>query len=150
MPIDRKRLLLQLQGGSRVKEDGVLGVFDLGFFSGDIPTRLPLELGQGSTRHTRRILWEVAGWLLIACGIFVRQALLLPSAQWLTPNLNLGAFLAAAMISLAVFPFFMRRLNRRRPKPGVEHVAIPFAFGFFLDLAATSALKIAPSIDWPW
>jgi hypothetical protein len=38
----------------------------------------------------------------------------------------------------------MRRLTRFRPHPGLEVLAFPFAFGFFLDVARLAAVTWLP------
>jgi hypothetical protein len=50
------------------------------------------------------------------------------------------------VVGLAVFPMMMRWINRRRRRAGLEHVAVPFAFGFFLDLALVAAARLPSSI----
>jgi hypothetical protein len=124
---------------------GVRKFFSLGF-SPEAQPEARLMLGGGRTGRTRQVAWEVAAWLLAACGIFLRQGLSLPHLGWSIDRLTLGSFLASIVISLAVFPSFMRWVNRKRSKPGLAHVATPFAFGFFLDLTAISLLKIAPHV----
>ena len=107
---------------------------------------LPLMLGGGHTKKTRRVTWEVVAWLLVASGIFLRQGLSLPQVAWNLDRLTPGSFLASVVISLAFFPSFMRWMNRKRPQPGVAHVATPFAFGFFLDLTALALLRMVPQL----
>ena len=43
------------------------------------------------------------------------------------------AVYAALIIGLAILPPIMRWLNRRRGRPGIEHLLLPFTLGFFLD-----------------
>ena len=50
------------------------------------------------------------------------------------------------VLALAVFPSAIRWLNRLKPDPGLEHVALPFALGFFLDLAKVAALHWIPQL----
>ncbi len=119
--------------------------FNLGFS----PTQLeevPLALGGNGRERATKILWEVAAWLLVALGIFLRKALTLPGLGWDVSRFSLPAFLASCAISLAVFPPFMRWVNRRRSKPSFVHVATPFAFGFFLDLTAVAVSQIVPRL----
>jgi hypothetical protein len=107
--------------------------FDLGFY--------PLELGA-----PKRLGWEVCAWLLLASGIFLRQGLELTSLTWHIDKLNLPRFLAAVAISFALLPSLMRWINRKRPEPGLEQVALPFTLGFFLDIAAVAAVRLLPQI----
>ncbi len=118
--------------------------FNLGFAAPSDSPPVPLMLGKKRPSAWQRLLWEVASWLLVTCGIFLRKALMLPELTWTTQHLTLGAFLASAAIALATFPPFMKWFNRRRPRVSVEHFATAFAFGFFLDLAAVAAYKIVP------
>ncbi|SRR6266700_2435958 len=112
-------------------------VFDLGFPSNSpVP---PLEadsgkrgkpyLGQG-----RPITWDLYGWVAIATGIFLRSCLKLPSLKWQVDALTWQSFLAALVVSFAVFGPFMRWLNSGRKKPGLQQFAAPLTFGFFLSL----------------
>jgi hypothetical protein len=103
------------------------GYFDLGF-------TLPLQLG------AKQWAWEITAWVAVAAGMFLRQALNLPQLDWDTTKLDIGAFLAALVVGLAVFPPMMRWLNRRQRKVGLEHIALPFAFGFFLNLVSLATL----------
>ena len=118
----------------------IRNVFDLGFYRDDPQ----IYLGGGLS--WKQIAWDVISWLLLSLGIFLRQGLDLTPLSWTLERLNWGAFLASVVIALAVFRFFMKRFNRSRPVPGFEHVAAPFAFGFFLDLATLSALKLSAKL----
>ena len=120
--------------------------FDLGFFPAAESSQLPLQLGKPRASHVRRIIWEVAVWLLVACGIFFRQALSVVDAGWDVSRLSAGSFSASVVISLAVFPAVMRWINKRHQDPGIQHIAAPFAFGFFLDLAALSLIRLVPHL----
>src|SRR4051794_18920375 len=91
----------------------------------------PLRLG----RKKSSLKWELAAWVALAAGIFARQGLDLPVLMWRISNVRVGAAVASLVVALAVFPMMMRWLNRRRRRASLEHVAAPFAFGFFLDLA---------------
>lgn len=120
--------------------------FSLGFAAEPEGPKIPLMLGKKRKNAGQTLLWEVSAWLLVACGIFSRKALEPGELIWDWSRLTVGAFLASLVIALATFPLLMKWLNRRRPKVGLEHFATSFAFGFFLDLAAVSALKIAPKL----
>jgi hypothetical protein len=126
--------------------------FDLGFYPGTAEPSKELPLGgkKGNVGlknpsgrapkniGLKRILWQVISWVLLASGIFLRQALDIPVLVWHPQNLTLGAFAASVVISFALFPVSMRQLNKFRPEPGVAQIAAPFAFGFFLDLVRVS------------
>ena len=102
-------------------------------------------LGKKGPSQRERLLWEIVAWLLLTCGIFLRKALAPMELSWNRAGLTPAALTASAVIALAVFPPFMKWFNKRRPKISLEHFAIPFAFGFFLDLAKVAALKLFPS-----
>jgi hypothetical protein len=97
-------------------------------------------------RKKSTLQWQIAAWLAVAAGIFSRQGLKLPDMVWLLSNINIGTAIGSVVVGLAVFPMMMRWLNRRRRRAGLEHIAGPFAFGFFLDLAVLAATKIPASI----
>jgi hypothetical protein len=59
---------------------------------------------------------------------------------------DLRSLLLSGVLALAVFPAAMRRLNRLQPQPGLEHVALPFSLGFFLDLAQVTVLRWIPEL----
>lgn len=126
--------------------DRIQKFFSLGFASQAQPADVPLMLGKGRRTQRLEILWEVSAWLSVSCGICLRKAIAPSDLTWNGSRLTLGTFLASAVIALATFPPFMKWLNIRRPKVSLEHFATPFAFGFFLDLAAVSAFRIAPKI----
>jgi hypothetical protein len=131
------------------------GFFDLGFRQPDEqaaqnrPRRAdgkpPLILG----RSKSTLPWQLAAWLTLACGIFARQGLALPVLVWKLENVSPGAAIAAIVVGLAVFPMMMRWLNRYRQRAGLEHIASPFAFGFFLDLAIVEAARIPSAFTSP-
>jgi hypothetical protein len=97
-------------------------------------------------RKRSTLVWEIAAWVAAAAGIFARQGLDLPVLVWNISNVSPGAAVASIVVALAVFPMMMRWLNRRRRRASLEHVAAPFAFGFFLDLAVIAATKLPASI----
>lgn len=117
----------------------VSGIFDLGFYPEGSQTR-PI-LGKKKSLTTTQIAWDIACWILLALGIFLRQGLQIQTLSWRVQRLTVGSFAASLVISLALFPMLMRRLNRRRPRPDLVQLTVPFAFGFFLDLASVSAYK---------
>jgi hypothetical protein len=121
--------------------------FSLGFESKSVGTpapNVPLMLGKKHPSRREELLWEIACWLLLTLGVFLRKAIVIATLGWDRGNLTLGAFLASAVIALAVFPPFMKWFNHRRPGASLGNFATAFAFGFFLDLASVAAHKIAP------
>jgi hypothetical protein len=124
----------------------IRGIFDLGFSEDPIrgkqlPQERPLNLGQSKPLTWKQTLWDVLAWLLLSLGMFFRQGLVVPDFAWMPDHLSLGAFLASVVLSLAIYPSFMRWFNRHRPRVGLEHVALPFSFGFFLDIVRASTYK---------
>jgi len=116
-------------------------IFDLGFDPehGQIQDRL--LLGKKSFTFAQ-IAWDVICWILLALGMFLRQGLQIRDLSWQVERLTASSFAASLVISFALFPMLMRRLNKRRPRPGLIHITLPFAFGFFLDLATVSAYRM--------
>ncbi|MCL4809262.1 MAG: hypothetical protein KJ062_15970 [Thermoanaerobaculia bacterium] len=89
------------------------------------------------------LYWQLACWMLVVVGIAVRPVVV--SASGLpTP----GQLLVSIAVGLAVLPGLMRWLNRVSPKPGLQHVAVPFSLGFFLDL--TQVLAASFDVKLPW
>ncbi len=117
-------------------------IFDLGFFpeSGEPKKRLLLGPKKLSLKQ---IIWDIICWILTALGIFLRQSLDFSDLSWYYNRLTGSSFVVSLVISFALFPTLMRRLNRKRQRPGLEHIATPFAFGFFLDLVKVSAYRLA-------
>jgi len=89
------------------------------------------------------LYWQLACWMLVVVGIAVRPVVV--SASGLpTP----GQLLVSVAVGLAVLPGLMRWLNRVSPRPGLQHVAVPFSLGFFLDL--TQVLAASFNVKLPW
>jgi hypothetical protein len=121
----------------------IRNLFDLGFYPD--PTRSVYLGGELSWKH---IAWDIVSWLSLSFGIFLRQGLVLAERlDWTLERLSWGVFLASVVVGLAVFRVFMKWFNRHRPKPGLVHIASPFAFGFFLNLAALSLFRIAKIVS---
>lgn len=119
--------------------------FDLGFAparSDDVAGAPPLWLG----RRRNGLGLELAVWLLLAIGVFVRQCLTFPPIEWNLGHVSMGSALGSLAIALAVFPAAMRWLNRRRRTLNMEHFSMAFAFGFFLDLVVVAGLKVPESL----
>lgn len=115
-------------------------VFDLGFFPNAGQPEERLLLGRRQLTAAQ-LSWDIICWIFLALGIFLRQGLEVQALSWHRERLSAASFAASLVISFALFPLVMRHLNRRRPRPNLIHLATPFAFGFFLDLARFSAYK---------
>lgn len=124
--------------------DRIRNYFGLGFVSASTSPDLPLMLGKRRQSRREEVFWAMSAWLLLACGIFFRRALVILDVCWNVTSLTPATFLASAVIALAVFPPFMLWFKKRRPRVNLEHFATPFAFGFFLDLAAVSTTHYWP------
>lgn len=122
--------------------DKVATFFDLGFMAASTDPDVPLMLGKRQPSRLQRDLWQLASWIFVTCGIFLRKGLVITELGWMSDRLTFRAFLASAVIALATFRPFMRWFNKRRPSFGFEHFAASFGFGFFLDLATVAAQTI--------
>lgn len=122
--------------------------FDLGLGGADSEAgntrtqRPPLNLGR---KKPQGIGWEITAWLAVAAGIFARQGLQITKLTWDLSNIRVGAGVASVVVALAVFPMMMRWFVKRTQRGTLELVAAPFAFGFFIDLAALALVRL-PSI----
>ena len=126
---------------SRIRETRLANFFDLGFSPPghrDKPANDGLWLGPKKSKMSKDIL----AWTAVAGGIFARQGLTFPPPSWNLSNLSIGVGTASIVLALACFPMAMRWINGRRQVVGLNVVALPFAFGFFLDLASLAAVKI--------
>lgn len=54
----------------------------------------------------------------------------------------------SAAVGIAILPALMKWLNRIATKPGLQHVAVPFSLGFFLDLAQVLASHYIVPLPW--
>ncbi|HVB38657.1 MAG TPA: hypothetical protein VND92_08980 [Vicinamibacterales bacterium] len=97
-------------------------------------------------RQARRLPLELTTWLALAGGIFVRQNLDLANGSWTLAHASASGFGYSIVIALAVFPYAMRLITAGKPRPGLEVLAFPFSFGFFLDLARLSAVTWLPKL----
>lgn len=93
-------------------------------------------------QRSSRLFWEVACWALVVIGIMVRQMVADNS-----PALGMGELIASAVVGLVILPALMRHLNKISSRPGLQHVAVPFSLGFFVDLAQVLAANYVPL---PW
>lgn len=118
--------------------------FDLGFMPASEDAEVPLMLGAKKPGRLQRNLWQVASWMGVTCGIFLRKGLIITELNWLGGSQTLKSFLAAAVIALATFSPFMKWFSKSRPRFGFEHFAASFGFGFFLDLATLATHRILP------
>ena len=122
----------------------VASFLDLGFMPASTEPDVPLMLGTKQPSRRQREIWQAASWMFVTCGIFLRKGLIVTELTWMSDRLTVKAFLASAVIALAVFRPFMRWFNKYRPTFGFEHFAASFGFGFFLDLARVAAQSIIP------
>lgn len=96
-------------------------------------------------RISNPLYWQLACWFLIALGILLRPFVVLGADPLQT---SIKGALVSGILALAVFPGIMRLLNRLKPEPGLIHVSLPFALGFFLDVAQTLAKTYIPIFTW--
>lgn len=94
-------------------------------------------------RQRNRLYWELACWVLVVIGIIVRQMVANGS-----PKMLLGAFAVSAVVGLAIQPGLMRWLNKITKEPGLQHVAVPFSLGFFVDLAQVLTSHYVVHLPW--
>lgn len=127
-----------------MRTETLASYFSLGFEAEPSPNDIPLMLGKRRPPRSQSLQWEFSCWLLMTAGIFLRKAMVVADLGWVHANLSFGAFLASAVIALAVFPPFMKWFNHRRPGSGLAHYATAFTFGFFVDLARLTTLAIVP------
>lgn len=98
----------------------------------------------GLLRKLRNPLyWQLACWMLVVVGIAVRPVVVAASGLP-TP----GQLLVSVALGLAVLPGLMRWLNRVSPRPGLQHVAVPFSLGFFVDLGQVLATSLHVKLPW--
>jgi len=98
-------------------------------------------------RQRRTVLLEVVAWAALAIGVFVRQNIDVSQFAWSMAHFSFGGFTASCAISLAVFPVTMRLITRKlKPRPGMEAIAYPFSFGFFLDLMRLGTVTYVPKL----
>jgi hypothetical protein len=98
-------------------------------------------------RHKNPTYWEIACWGLVTIGIVARQTVQ-PTYSVEISGLAPPLFIASALVSLAVMPGLMRWLNRASPSPTLQHVAVPFSLGFFLDYAQVLASRYVIQLPW--
>jgi len=98
-------------------------------------------------KHKNPTYWEIASWGLVTLGIVARQTVQ-PTHSVDISGLAPTLFLASAIVSLAVMPGLMRWLNRASPSPTLQHAAVPFSLGFFLDYAQVLASKYVIQLPW--
>ncbi len=89
------------------------------------------------------LYWELACWILVVLGIVVR-----PLVASQSVSLGLGALFTSAAIGVAVLPSLMRWLNRVSRRPGLQHVAVPFSLGFFIDLTQVLTSRYVVRLPW--
>jgi uncharacterized membrane-anchored protein len=97
-------------------------------------------------RNLKVVPLEVFSWAMITGGIFARQNADLRTLSWSFKHFDFGALMLTCLIALVVFPWVMRRITKFKPRPGLEVIALPFGFGFLLDLARFAAVSWVPSL----
>jgi hypothetical protein len=90
-----------------------------------------------------RLYWHLACWVLVVVGIVVRQMVANSSS-----TMALGVLLVSAVVGVAILPGLMRWLNKISKEPGLQHVAVPFSLGFFVDLAQVLASHYIVRLPW--
>ena len=105
---------------------------DLDFY----PDRVEL----GPHLQSVRALWTLSAYLLLSFGVFSKQCVRFtpPPAKFGWANVELQVLVASLVIGLALFPLWMKWLNKKRRKPNWEHVLWAFSFGFFIDLSTAA------------
>lgn len=91
------------------------------------------------------IYWEVAAWLLVTIGILLRP-MVVGAKNGIRADVR-GSFIAV-LLALFLLPLVMRVMNRLLKRPGLAHVAMPLAFGFFLNVAQLLAATHVPAFSW--
>ncbi len=125
-------------------------VLDLGFYTEVLEQRAGNQAAPAIAHlRTRKIrtgadwAWEIACWLLMAIGIFTRQAMVLGShVDFDMTRFSIRIFLASLVLALAVFAPFMKWLNKKSARRGLLKIALPFGFGFFAG-STTNGLAYA-------
>jgi hypothetical protein len=102
---------------------------DLGFYPGEV------ELGTGLQR--KRLAWLITVYVLLFLGLSCRQWIDLKQepVKFSVANLQLGVFVASAVVAIALFPPFTAWFNKRFRKPSWEQVMWAFSFGFLVNLS---------------
>ncbi|MGO9572446.1 MAG: hypothetical protein ACLP5H_33435 [Desulfomonilaceae bacterium] len=96
--------------------------------------------------NCERLPLEIMSWLAMSTGILVRGNVDIASMSWSFAHFSAGGCIVSAVIVLAVFPWAMRGITKLRPIPGLEVIAFPFSFGFFLDLARLATVTWVPKM----
>ncbi len=90
-----------------------------------------------------RLYWHLACWVLVVVGIVIRQMVANGSSA-----MAVGALLVSAVVGVAILPGLMRWLNKISNQPGLQHVAVPFSLGFFVDLAQVLTSHYIVRLPW--
>ncbi len=88
----------------------------------------------------RALPLELLSWTAMTAGIVARQGIDVEDLSWAPGSLSLAHFCVSFVIALAVLPWASRGVAKLHPHAGLEVIAFPFSFGFFLDLTALAAL----------
>lgn len=94
-------------------------------------------------QYANPLYWEIACWTLVVIGIIVRQM-----AANGTSDMSMGELAVSAVVGLAILPALMRWLNKISRQPGLQHVAVPFSLGFFVDLAQVLTSHYVVPLPW--
>jgi hypothetical protein len=94
-------------------------------------------------QYANPLYWEIACWTLVVIGIIVRQM-----AANGTSDMSMGEVAVSAVVGLAILPALMRWLNKISHRPGIQHVAVPFSLGFFVDLAQVLTSHFVVPLPW--
>lgn len=105
--------------------------FDLGFYPAADDD---FHLGPPNLKlFILRTLWELLVYLLLSIGILCREMLRFEPLRLDISLLSWPTTAAAFVVGSIPFPTIMRRLTKRKPKGGVSHVLVPFAYGLSFD-----------------
>ena len=99
------------------------------------------EISLGPSIRQKRMRWVGIVYLLLSLGIFGRQITNFPQVSMKFFNLNGSVFFASLIIGFAILPYVMRKITKRKPKPGIEHTISAFGIGFFIDFASSELLR---------
>jgi hypothetical protein len=121
--------------------------FDLGLVAPSAPQQVPLMLGKPKKNWRRDLVWQLATWLSVTLGLFLRPAIAALSTagdfRSLPRTMSVQALLASAVIAFVTYPPLMRTLSRRRNRINFQHFLAAFAFGLFLNVGTFEVIKTA-------
>jgi hypothetical protein len=101
--------------------------FELGFYPDQNDD---FHLGKNDTNEFfLKTLWEALVYVLLTLGIFCQEILKFNPLRADLSNISWLNLLAAFIVAAIPFPAIIRKLSKTKPKGGVMHIAIPFAYG---------------------